>query len=306
MQKELIFTLIKNLKDQKSLEVKDKIQKVADLNTNLLVCGETGVGKDFWINYLFEISKYPNILNLNCGDVPDDLLESEWFGHKKGAFTGAVRDYEGKWQQAGEGILFLNQIDLLHRNLQTRLLRIIERKKYYPLGAKKERSIDSRFVFSVDADIEKKVDLGEFRQDLFYRISTFKIDIPPLRERKKDIKSLINYFGRQKKLDIRISAKSWSLLINHSWEGNIREIENFINNVSVMSNQVTDFEVINFIHSRRKFLDTLKFQELSLAKIEKEYITFLLRKYKSKVKVAGILGVSRKTLYNKMEKYEKD
>ena len=99
MQKDTIFTLINNLKDPRSLDIKEKIHKIADLNTSVLIYGETGVGKDFWINYLFEISRFKDMLNLNCGDVPENLLESEWFGYKKGAFTGADRSYEGKWNK---------------------------------------------------------------------------------------------------------------------------------------------------------------------------------------------------------------
>lgn len=153
----MIFTLLNNYRDKKSLEIKNKIDRIADFDTNILIYGETGVGKDFWANYLFEISKFKKILNLNCGDVPESLLESEWFGYKKGAFTGADRDYEGKWKKAENGILFLNQIDLLSLNLQSRLLRIIERKKYFPLGANKELDINVRFIFSADRDIEEKV-----------------------------------------------------------------------------------------------------------------------------------------------------
>ncbi|MCK4944426.1 MAG: sigma 54-interacting transcriptional regulator, partial [Candidatus Aminicenantes bacterium] len=145
MERDIIFTGINNLKDKESLGVKKKIEKIADLATNVLIFGETGVGKDFWVYYLSEFSHFNNILNLHCGDVPETLLESEWFGYRRGAFTGASRNYEGKWKQAGEGILFLNQIDLLSLNLQSRLLRIIERKKYFPLGSNRETDIPARF-----------------------------------------------------------------------------------------------------------------------------------------------------------------
>ena len=201
MQNDTIFTLIKILKDKKSLDIKKKVQQISDLNTNVLFFGETGVGKDFWANYLFEISKYENMLNLNCGDVPENLLESEWFGYKKGAFTGAEKDFEGKWKKAENGILFLNQIDLLSLNLQSRLLRIIERKKYFPLGSTKEVDIRARFIFSTDYDIEQKVRKNEFRQDLYYRLSSYCIFIPPLRERKNDILPIINYYSKKRSLN---------------------------------------------------------------------------------------------------------
>jgi transcriptional regulator with PAS, ATPase and Fis domain len=306
MPKDTIFTLIKNLKDQKSLEVEKKIRSIADLNTNFLIYGETGVGKDFWVNYLFSISRFPGILNLNCGDVPESLLESEWFGYKKGAFTGADRDYEGKWRKAQGGILFLNQVDLLSINLQSRLLRIIERKKYFPLGSNQEVDIDVRFVFSADHDIEEKVQREEFRQDLFYRIASYSILVPPLRERKRDILPLLHYFADQKGVQVNLSPKAVNTLLAYPWRGNIREIENFVNNVAIMKGELTDGELGLLIKDSSHLFETIKKPEMSLQELEKEYISFLLQKYKSKVRVAEILDISRKALYNKLKKYEQD
>jgi two-component system NtrC family response regulator len=306
MPKDTIFTLIKNLKDRKSLEVEKKIRSIADLNTNFLIYGETGVGKDFWVDYLLSISQVPGILNLNCGDVPESLLESEWFGYKKGAFTGADRDYEGKWRKAEGGILFLNQVDLLSVNLQSRLLRIIERKKYFPLGSNQEVGIDVRFVFSADHDIEEKVRKGEFRQDLFYRISSYSILVPPLRERKRDILPLLHYFADQKGVQVNLSPKAVNTLLAYPWRGNIREIENFVNNVTIMKDELTERELGLLIKDSGHLFETIKKPEMSLQELEKEYISFLLQKYKSKVKVAEILNISRKSLYNKLKQYEQD
>ena len=306
MQKDMIFTLFNDFKDKKSLEIKEKIDRIADLGTNILIYGETGVGKDFWVNYLFNISKFENILNLNCGDVPENLLESEWFGYKKGAFTGANKDYEGKWKKAENGILFLNQIDLLSLNLQSRLLRIIERKKYFPLGANQELDINVRFIFSADHDIEEKVRDGSFRQDLYYRISSYEIYVPPLRERKEDILPLIFYFAKKRNLKVNLEEKSIELILSYDWKGNIREIENFINNVSILGKELKDEDVYNLLKDSKVFFETYKYSEIKLYELEKEYIHYLLRKYKSKVKVSKILGISRKSLYNKIKKYEKD
>lgn len=302
----MIFTLLNNFKDKKSLEIKNKIDRIADLDTNILIYGETGVGKDFWANYLFEVSKFKKILNLNCGDVPESLLESEWFGYKKGAFTGADRDYEGKWKKAENGILFLNQIDLLSLNLQSRLLRIIERKKYFPLGANKELDINVRFVFSADYDIEEKVRNGLFRQDLYYRISSYTIFVPPLRERKKDILPLVLFFAKKRNLKVNLERKSINLILSYDWKGNIREVENFVNNVSILKNELKGEDVYDLLEDSRAFIETFKYSEMRLSELEKRYIFYLLRKYKSKVKVSRILGISRKSLYNKIKKYEKD
>ena len=302
MQNDTIFTLIKNLKDKKSLSVKKTVHQVADLTTNLLIYGETGVGKDFWIDYLYEISRFKTILNLNCGDVPENLLESEWFGYKKGAFTGADRDYEGKWKKAEGGILFLNQIDLLSLNLQSKLLRIIERKKYYPLGAIRERDIDARFIFSADENIEQKVREGTFREDLYYRISPYRIWVPPLRERKKDILPLVTFFAKRKQLKVSISQKGMKILSDYTWRGNIREIENFITTAAVGKEELTDDDISRLLRTSEDFFDTVKGSDMSLDQLETRYIDYLMKKYRNKVKVATILGISRKSLYNKLNR----
>jgi transcriptional regulator with PAS, ATPase and Fis domain len=306
MPKDTISTLINNLKDKKSLEIREVLHKISHVNTNLFIFGETGVGKDFWVNYLFQIANYNRILNLNCGDVPEHLLESEWFGYKKGAFTGANTDYEGKWKMAENGILFLNQIDLLSLNLQSKLLRIIERKKYFPLGSVKEEDVRARFIFSTDYDIEQKVREGRFREDLYYRMSSYKIYIPPLRERKKDILPLFMFFARKKGLRVNLSSKAEKTLINYHWKGNIREIENFITNISILKNNVSDEDIYDLLKSPDDFLEVIQHRELSLHQLEKEYINYLMYKYKSKVKVAAILKIARKSLYNKLEKYENE
>lgn len=303
MEKDTIFTLIKNLKSKQTQEIQEKIKKITNLNTNILFYGETGVGKDFWVNYLFEISNFEKILNLNCGDVPENLLESEWFGYKKGAFTGADSNYEGKWRKANNGILFLNQIDLLSLNLQSRLLRIIERKKYYPLGSNQEVGINVRFIFSTDDNVEEKVRKGEFRQDLYYRISSYKIFIPPLRERKDDILSLIRYFAKRKKLKITLSQMGMNTLLNYSWKGNIREIENLVNNVSILGGELNDDSIYSLYKDSSELLKIHRDSEISLIEMEEEYINYLLKKYNNKAKVAKILKISRKSLYNKLKRY---
>ncbi|RPI72949.1 MAG: sigma-54-dependent Fis family transcriptional regulator [Desulfobacteraceae bacterium] len=299
-----IFTRVKNLRDKSSLAIQETIRQVADLNTNLLIYGETGVGKDFWVNYLSAISSFPGLLNLNCGDVPENLLESEWFGYKKGAFTGADRDYDGKWQKAAGGILFLNQVDLLSLNLQSKLLRIIERKKYYPLGSNRETDIQARFIFSADDDIEQKARTGDFRQDLYYRISPYRLRVPPLRERKKDILPLVDYFAAQKGLRVTIGNKAEQFLVDYSWRGNIREIENFITTAAVGKKEplLTDDDVFTLLKTSEDFYEAIKDRDIPMAELENRYIEYLMRKYKNKVRVAKILAISRKSLYNKLSR----
>lgn len=305
MQNNTVSTLINNLKDNKSLEIKEKIHEIADLKTNLLVFGETGVGKDVWVDYLHQVSPYEMMVNLNCGDVPETLLESEWFGYRKGAFTGADRDYEGRWKRAEHGILYLNRIDLLGLNLQSRLLRIIERKKYYPLGSNQEVDIQARFIFSADHDIEHKVRQGVFRQDLYYRISSYSLCIPPLRERKEDIFPLVKFFAGKHGLTVKLSPRAKRTLLDYPWNGNIRELENFVTNVSILKQELQDDDVYNLLKSAQDFSAVIKAREMTLAELEKEYIDWLLAKHKNKAKVARILNISRKSLYDKLNRHKK-
>jgi DNA-binding NtrC family response regulator len=304
MPNDTIFTLINNLKDAKSLEVKKKIDHIAKISASVLFYGETGVGKDIWAAYLGKISQTDGFLNLHCGDVPENLLESEWFGYKKGAFSGADRDHAGRWKQAANGILFLNQIDLLNLNMQSKLLRIIERKKYYPLGANQEESIRARFLFSADALIRDKVRQGLFREDLFYRISSYCIFIPPLRDRQLDIVPLIRFYASKKNVQLNLDGPALKMLKQYPWPGNIRELEGFVNNAAVLNNCVNAEDVFELVKTPGDFIESYQQEDWSLAELEKEYIQFLLKKHKNKSKVASILKISRKSLYNKLFSYE--
>jgi transcriptional regulator with PAS, ATPase and Fis domain len=299
-----IFPLISNLADPKSLAVKAAVEKVAGLDTPVLLWGETGSGKDFWATVLAASSPFQPLLNLGCGDVPETLLESEWFGYQKGAFSGADRDFLGKWRQAGNGTIFLNQIDLLSLHMQAKLLRVIERKKIFPLGCNQEAAIMARFLFSADGTIEEKVRRGEFRADLFYRISTVSIYIPPLRERKNDILPLLNHFCAQKKVAIQLDEEARQKLLQYPWPGNIRELENFVNGVAVRGGVLDEKGVWGLLDRPRPIMDLIQSGERSLAEVEAEYTAYLLRKYKNKSRVARILDISRKSLYNKLKKHE--
>jgi len=302
MPNDIISTLIETLRDKKSLDVKETIHNIAHLETNVLVYGETGVGKDAWIDYLHSLNAKLPFLRLHCGDVPENLLESEWFGFKQGAFTGALQDREGKWTAAEGGILYLNQIDLLTLNLQAKLLRIIERKKYYPLGSGEEKEIHARFIFSADHDIEEKVRNGQFREDLYYRISAYKIQVPPLRDRKNDILPLTAFFATKNNLELDLDIEAQNTLTDYGWRGNIRELENFISSLAVGRTRLTGADIFGLLGSSDDFFDTVKDREMSMAQLEMRYIDYLLRKYKSKVTVARILKISRKSLYNKLNK----
>lgn len=304
MPNDTIFTLISNLKDQKSLAIKETIEKIAPLQTAVLLYGETGTGKDFWAKALTGLSPFQPLLSLGCGDVPETLLESEWFGFQKGAFTGADRDFSGKWKTAENGTIFLNNIDLLSLNMQAKLLRVIERKKFFPLGSTQETDITARFIFSADSSIAEKVQRGEFRSDLYFRIAAVSIFIPPLRDRKKDILPLLQYFCRQLQVDMRLAPELLQKLLDYPWPGNIRELENFVFGLSVRGCPMSEKDVWSLLDRPQNILHVIQSGERSLAEVEKEYIAYLVRKYKNKSRVARILKISRKSLYNKLKIYE--
>jgi transcriptional regulator with PAS, ATPase and Fis domain len=299
-----IFPLISNLADPKSLAVKAAVEKVAAMDTPVLFWGETGSGKDFWAAVLAASSPFQPLLNLGCGDVPETLLESEWFGYQKGAFSGADRDYAGKWRQAANGTIFLNQIDLLSLNMQAKLLRVIERKKVFPLGANVEADIGARFLFSADSAIEDKVRRGEFRADLYYRISTVSIFISPLRERRNDILPLLRYFCSLKGVAIALGEPARRRLLQYPWPGNIRELENFVSGLAVRGCPLDEKGVWTLLDRPAPILNFIQAGERSLAEVEAEYIAYLLRKYRNKSLVARMLGISRKSLYNKLQRHE--
>jgi transcriptional regulator with PAS, ATPase and Fis domain len=304
MPNDTIFTLISNLADRQSLAISETVAKIAPLPTAVLFYGETGTGKDFWAKVMAGLSPFQPLLDLGCGDVPETLLESEWFGFDKGAFTGADRDFSGKWKTVENGTIFLNNIDLLSLNMQAKLLRVVERKKFYRLGASQETTIAARFIFSADGSINEKVQRGEFRSDLYFRIAAVSIFIPPLRERKDDIPPLLQYFCQRHHVAMQLAPEALQKLLDYPWPGNIRELENFIFGLSVRQCALHEKEVQALLDRPQNILRVIQSNERSLAEIEREYITYLVRKYKNKSQVARILNISRKSLYNKLKSYE--
>ncbi len=299
-----IFPRFFDLPDPASQAVKVTIEKVAGQDTPVLLWGESGSGKDYWAAFLAGASPFQPLLNLGCADVPETLLESEWFGYRKGAFSGADRDYPGKWRQAGKGTIFLNGIDLLGLPMQAKLLRAIERKRIFPLGSASEEEVAARFLFSADSSIEDKVRRGEFRSDLYYRISTVSIFIPPLRERPGDILPLLRHFCSRQGVAIALSGEARRRLLLYPWPGNIRELENFVSGLAVRGGRLDEKAVYALLDRPGAMLDFIRTGERTLAEVEVEYTAYLLRKYRNKSRVARILGISRKSLYNKLKHHE--
>ncbi len=229
---------------QEIRSVVDLSKRVADSDSTVLVRGESGTGKERIARGLHHFSKYSSepFISLNCGAIPDDLLESELFGHIKGAFTGAINDRQGRITAAQKGTLFLDEIGDLSLKTQVKLLRVLQERVYEPLGSNESLKAEARIIAATHQDLEKKIKLGEFREDLFYRLNVIPIHIPPLRSRRTDIPILISHFIKKfnlsKKRNISgLSTEAHQLLLNYSWPGNIREMENLIERLAIIKGE---------------------------------------------------------------------
>ncbi|MCX7988636.1 MAG: sigma-54 dependent transcriptional regulator, partial [Thermodesulfovibrio sp.] len=313
----------------KMQEIFSLITKVADSDATILITGESGTGKELiakTIHYMSYRSKYP-FVPINCGAIPKELLESEFFGYEKGAFTGAVATKKGRVELADKGTLFLDEIGELLLPLQVKLLRFIQEREFERVGGGKTLKVDVRIISATNRDLEKDVLEGKFREDLFYRLNVIPIHIPPLRERKEDIPLLLNHFlakfcKKRKRQILTISKDAMRCLENYHWPGNIRELENLCDRLSVLvsGNKVEIYDLPEKILGNQKDLyqpsKTLDvtagdfvFPEngFDLNKVlndfeRKAIIEALKRTNGVKSKAASLLGLNRTTLIEKMKK----
>jgi transcriptional regulator with GAF, ATPase, and Fis domain len=211
------------------------IEKVAESDTTVLIQGESGTGKELVARAIHDLSnrRNRNYVPVNCGAIPDDLMESELFGHVKGAFTGAIANRIGRFEMADKGTLFLDEIGDMKIHLQVKLLRILQTKELEAVGASHSKKIDARFIAATNQNLEQCVEEKKFREDLYYRLSVIPIFIPPLRERRDDIPLLLNSFREKfNKEKIRnvtgFDNETMEILCNFNWPGNVRELENFV------------------------------------------------------------------------------
>ncbi|MCX7830059.1 MAG: sigma-54 dependent transcriptional regulator [Acidobacteria bacterium] len=293
---------------QKMKKVLEIAEKYARSKEPLLIFGETGSGKEILSRFIHRLS--PNskgpFIAVNCAAIPQELAESELFGHSKGAFTGAVESRKGKFQSADGGTLLLDEIGDLPLSLQAKLLRAIEEGKTTPVGSDKETKVDVRILAATNTDLEEMVKRGKFREDLFYRISGLKIEIPPLRERKEDIPILADHFLKEScenegwKYE-KPSQDFFEKLKEFEWRGNVRELKREMTRLVLFGEGKIETQLLDEIRAKRKDSN-----ELRHAKIESESqkIVEVLRETKGNVKKAAeILKISRSNLYEKLKNY---
>jgi transcriptional regulator with GAF, ATPase, and Fis domain len=212
------------------------IMKVAPSDATVLILGESGTGKELVATSLCEHSlrKEKPFIKLNCAAIPEQLLESELFGHEKGAFTGAVSAKHGKFDLADKGTIFLDEIGDMPLNLQAKILRVLQEKEFYRVGGSRTIKVDVRVIASTNKNLEQMVQEGSFREDLFFRLNVFTLRLPPLRERKEDIPVLVDHFLSRQPKPVQISSVALQMLMAYPWPGNIRELKNVVESSAVI------------------------------------------------------------------------
>lgn len=303
----------------KMKEVFNLIDRVKDVNINVFITGESGTGKELVARAIhFNGKRKDKPFNvINCSAIPDNLLESELFGYKKGAFTGAAEDRKGIIELSSEGTLFLDEIGDMDINLQTKLLRVIQDKEIRPVGSNKIIKVDVRFISATNKDLKEEVKRGNFRQDLFYRLNVINIQIPPLRERMEDIPEIIEYFIKKysnqfEKRIKGVTAGALQALEGYKFNGNVRELQNILERAVVLTRgEYIDKEDLPPEIFERENILLLKdylipiYVGEDMKTIEKKVIEYNLKKFKQNRKnTAEALGISERNLRYKIKEYE--
>lgn len=283
-------------------------KKVSKVDTSILLLGETGVGKDVFAEFIHKNSmrKDERFIALNCGAIPNELMESELFGYEAGSFTGGLKEgKQGILYHANKGTLFLDEIGDLPYHLQVKLLRVLEKRKYSPIGSVKEIPVDIRVIAATNKNIQEQIRNNKFREDLYYRLSVLTLLIPPLRKRQGDIIPLAVYFLKKYNSKYGVSKKfdtdTLIQLQRYHWPGNVRELKNIIEKMVILSQgDILDFQLA-FAH------EEITEEQLSLksflGKKEKEYLINMKKVYKTTREVANAIGVDHSTVVRKYKKY---
>ena len=285
-------------------------QKVAQTDATVLLTGETGTGKEVFAQAIHNGSKRADksFVALNCSSFSKELLESEIFGHKAGAFTGALRDKKGLLEEADNGTLFLDEIGEMPVDLQSKLLRVLETSEFIKVGDTKSTKVSVRFIAATNRNLQNEVSKVTFREDLFYRLNVFAIELPPLRDRKEDILPLANYYihlfaGKTNKTIKSLTGEAEERLKRYNWKGNIRELKNMMERAVILQEGDT-IEIDNLPYELRSSpAATDNLYDLSV--IEKKHIQKVLQHANSnKTETARLLNIGLTTLYRKMEEYD--
>jgi two-component system NtrC family response regulator len=294
-------------------QVIDLAQKVAKTDSTVLLTGETGTGKEVFAQAIHENSNRvgKSFVALNCSTFTKEILESELFGHKQGAFTGAVKDKKGFIEEANGGTLFLDEIGEMPIDLQAKLLRVLETSEYIPVGDTTPKKSNFRLIAATNRDLKTESDEHRFRSDLYFRLNIFEIKLPSLRERIKDISVLTHYFVKQfsektNKKTLHISDEFLQKLENYSWPGNIRELKNIIERSVILSNGDTlTSDVLPYEMQQQSENNSKPMSAFSMQSVEKLHIQKVLNYTKgNKAETARLLEIGIATLYRKLEEYQ--
>ncbi len=295
-----------------------KIQKIAKLDTLVLITGDTGVGKSVFAELIHRNSKrkMKKFVSVNCGSLTETLLESHLFGHKKGAFTDAWRDKVGYFQEATDGTLFLDEITETSLSFQVKLLRVLESGVFRQVGGDNDLHSDARIIAATNKEIKQLVSQGTFREDLYYRLNVINLYIPPLKERKDDIRLLTNAFLKEfsikyNKLNLSISPAVMNILLNYEWKGNVRELRNAIEHAIILAEHsiIQPEDLPEAILPQKKYIDMpiLSDMKWSIAKDEftRQYLVSLFEKTEGNISaVAQISGIPRENVYRKCKQFD--
>ena len=303
--------------DPAFVEVYNAIARVAPLPIPVLVRGETGTGKELIARALHQFGAHPDqpFVPLNCGAIPENLLESELFGHRKGSFTGADRDHRGAIESARGGTLFLDEVGELPAALQVKLLRFLQSGEVRAVGADYAVEVPVRVIAATNRDLRAETEAGEFREDFYYRLAAYEIVLPPLRDRRSDIPLFVEHFRRRHQerlgfIDLKpASPEVIDALVGHPWPGNVRELEHVVQRAIVDSGSLSDEQMIRSLlaanSGNRQAISSEPGigDDLTLTDLERRHIEAVLRRCESnRTRAAEILGIERKSLYRKAER----
>jgi transcriptional regulator with GAF, ATPase, and Fis domain len=290
-----------------------QILKVAPTDSTVLILGESGTGKELVAMSLYEHSRRRGepFVKLNCVAIPENLLESELFGHEKGAFTGATSQKTGKFEMADGGIIFLDEIGDMPMATQAKLLRVLQEKEFERVGGNRTIKVDIRFIVATNKNLQEMVKQGQFREDLYFRINVFSIYLPPLRERREDIPYLVDHFLEKNEKPVQISPQALQVITGYSWPGNVRELQNTIERASVLTETgviepahlPAHLTGIMAEHKDNGSLESLTIDE-RIGEIEKGLIIeALIRTGGVQVRAAEILGINQRSLWHRIKKH---